>query len=83
MMYQDKIVLDPYDHPVRDFLELPATISTDEPGCMIEFHLRKNRQISAYDLMGKQIACSLSLTLLKAYSSNEKIIRQLERSAAQ
>lgn len=53
MMYNGMVVLDPYDHPVRNFPELPDCLSTQTSGMWIEHYLRKNLEIKAYDLMGK------------------------------
>lgn len=48
-----KVLLDPYDHPIRNFPELPATLSTEMKGWEVEHHLRKNLAIKPYDLMGQ------------------------------
>lgn len=48
-----KVLLDPYDHPIRSFPELPATLSTETKGWEVEYYLRKNLDIRPYDLMGE------------------------------
>ena len=53
MEYDGRIVLDGYDHPVREFPELPATLSTEMSGCEVEYYLRQNQAIKPYDLMGR------------------------------
>ena len=58
MMYkmfdERMVVLDPYNHPVRDFPgELPVTLSTQISGAEIEYYMRKNSEITLYDLMGQ------------------------------
>lgn len=53
MMYHGRVVLDPFDHPVREFgRELPATLSTEMKGDEVEYYLRKNLAIKVYDLIG-------------------------------
>ena len=52
--FQGRVLLDPYDHGIRDFpTELPPALSTYVEGWEIEHYLRKNSQIKPYDLMGK------------------------------
>ena len=51
---QGKVLLDPFDHGIRDFPgELPPSLSTEIEGWEVEYYLRKNEQIKPYDLMGK------------------------------
>lgn len=70
MMYQGQVVLDPYDHPVRDFpTELPPTLSTEMNGWEIEYYLRQNRAIKAYDLMGKYL-CPSRTSMLTHFDSS-------------
>ncbi|KAL6720525.1 hypothetical protein ACLMJK_002449 [Lecanora helva] len=52
--YGSRIVLDPYDHGIRDFPgELPVALSTEIEGWEIEYYLRKNNEIKPYDLMAR------------------------------
>ncbi len=48
-----RVLLDPYGHPIRNFPELPATLSTEMKGWEVEHHLRKDLAIKPYDLMGE------------------------------
>lgn len=48
-----KVLLDPFDHPIRNFPELPATLSTEMKGWEVQYYLLKNLEIKTYDLMGK------------------------------
>ena len=52
LMDGNRIMLDPYDHPIRDFPELPVTLSSKEKGMWIEYYMRQNKEIRPYDLMG-------------------------------
>ena len=52
LMDGDRVMLDPYDHPIRDFPELPVTLSSKEKGMWIEYYMRQNKEIKPYDLMG-------------------------------
>lgn len=51
--YLQEVLLDPYDHPIRNFSELPPTLSTEMKGWEVEYYLRKNLDIKVYDLMGE------------------------------
>ena len=54
MMDGGKIMLDPYDHPIRDFgLHLPIVLSSQMKGWEIENYMRKNSAITIYDLIGR------------------------------
>ena len=57
LMDGDRVMLDPYDHPIRDFPELPVTLSSKEKGMWIEYYMRQNKEIKPYDLMGMWIPC--------------------------
>ncbi len=58
MMVDGKVVLDPYNHPVRDFPgELPVCLSTAISGAEVELYTRRNPEIHPYDLMGESAAC--------------------------
>ena len=46
----DRLMLDLYDCPIRDFTELPATICYSEKGLFIECYPRRNREFKPYDL---------------------------------
>lgn len=59
-----RVLLDPYDYPIRNFPELPATLSTDMKGWEVEHHLRKNLAIKSYDLMGKYSVPGKPIVLL-------------------
>ena len=49
----NRIMLDPYDHPIRDFPgELPIVLSDTLHGVWVEYYLRSNREIKVYDLIG-------------------------------
>lgn len=53
LMDEDQIMLDPYDHPIRNFPgELPVILSSKIDGLWVEYYLRQNAEIKAYDLMG-------------------------------
>ena len=52
VMDGNRVMLDPYDHPIRDFPELPVTLSSKEKGMWIEYYMRQNKEIKPYDLMG-------------------------------
>lgn len=52
LMDGSRVILDPYDHPIRDFAELPVTLSSKEKGMWIEYYMRQNKEIKPYDLMG-------------------------------
>ena len=53
--FQGRVLLDPFDHGIRDFPgELPPCLSTNVEGWEIEHYKRRNSQINTYDLMGKQ-----------------------------
>ena len=52
LMDGNRVMLDPYDHPIRDFPELPLTLSSKEKGMWIEYYMRQNKEIKPYDLMG-------------------------------
>ena len=52
LMDGNRVMLDPYDHPIRDFPELPVTLSSKENGMWIEYYMRQNKEIKPYDLMG-------------------------------
>ena len=54
VMDGDRIVLDAFDHGLRNFgNQLPMYVSSELEGHDIEHYLRRNRQISVYDLIGK------------------------------
>ena len=48
-----RIVLDAFDHGLRNFgHQLPMYVSSELEGHDIEDYLRRNREISVYDLVG-------------------------------
>lgn len=50
---EGRIVLDAFDHGLRDFgNQLPMYVSSELEGHDIEDYLRRNREISVYDLVG-------------------------------
>ena len=46
------IILDPFDHGLRNFPELPLVLSSELGGCDIEYYYRQNAEIADYDLIG-------------------------------
>ena len=53
VMYEDRIVLDAFDHGLRNFgSQLPMYVSSELEGHDIEDYLRRNWEISMYDLVG-------------------------------
>lgn len=49
-----RVMLDPFDHPIRDFgNDLPIVLSSRMAGWEIENDLRRNGAIRVYDLAGK------------------------------
>ena len=54
VMDEGRIVLDGFDHGLRNFgSQLPMYVSSELEGHDIEDYLRRNWQISMYDLVGK------------------------------
>ena len=51
--YRGRIILDSYDHGLRDFSELPKALSTELSGADIEYYRRQNATISDYDLIAR------------------------------
>ena len=52
VMDRDRIVLDAFDHGLRNFgNQLPLYVSSELEGHDIEDYLRRNREISVYDLV--------------------------------
>ena len=50
-----RVMLDPYDHPIRNFgNELPIIISSEIQGWEVENYLRRNHAIKVYDLVGEK-----------------------------
>ena len=57
VMDEGRIVLDAFDHGLRNFgHQLPIYISSELEGHDIEDYLRRNREISVYDLVGTYLA---------------------------
>ena len=55
VMDHGRIVLDAFDHGLRNFGDqLPMYVSSELEGHDIEHYLRRNREISVYDLIGKR-----------------------------
>lgn len=53
VMNEGRIVLDAFDHGLRNFCnQLPMYVSSELEGHDIEYYLRRNREISVYDLVG-------------------------------
>ena len=53
-MYHGHIILDAFDHGLRDFPELPVVLSSELEGSDIEYYYRQNGEIADYDLVGMQ-----------------------------
>jgi len=53
MMDRTRIVLDAWDHGIRDFRELPEAISSALEGHDVEDLMRRNLAIKLYDVLGK------------------------------
>lgn len=53
MMYGDKIVLDPDNRPVRNFQEIPLTVSSKVEGWLMEAIRRQNHQITPSDFRAR------------------------------
>ena len=49
----DRIILDNFDHGLRDFSHLPKVLSTELAGEDIEYFYRQNGEVADYDLTGK------------------------------
>ena len=47
-----RIVLDAFDHGLRNFPELPVVLSSELEGSDIEYYYRQNAEIADYDLVG-------------------------------
>lgn len=53
VMNEGRIILDAFDHGLRNFRDqLPMYVSSELEGHDIEDYLRRNREISVYDLVG-------------------------------
>ena len=61
--YNGRIILDPFDHGLRNFPELPVALSSELEGCDIEYYYRQNAEIADYDLIG-MLEQSLGLLVL-------------------
>lgn len=55
MMDKGRIVLDPDNHPVRNFREIPVTISSAVEGWLMEAIRRTNSKISAADFRARML----------------------------
>ncbi|KAK4694553.1 hypothetical protein P7C71_g3046, partial [Lecanoromycetidae sp. Uapishka_2] len=54
LIYHGRVMLDPFDHPIRDFgRDLPIVLSTELKGDEVEHYLRKNLAIKIYDLIAR------------------------------
>ena len=49
---EGRIVLDAYDHGIRNFLHLPKMLSSELSGYDIEYYYRQNAETTDYDLIG-------------------------------
>ncbi len=47
-----RIILDAFDHGLRNFPELPVALSSELEGSDIEYYYRQNAEIADYDLIG-------------------------------
>lgn len=54
-IYKDRVVLDPEDHPVLDWPEVPATFSSKIEGWLQEFISRKYFQFALKDFVARMI----------------------------
>ena len=61
--YNGRIILDAFDHGLRNFPELPVALSSELEGSDIEYYYRQNVEISDYDLAG-MLKYSLGLVVL-------------------
>ena len=58
VMDAGRVVLDPYDHAIRDFgNDLPLCLSSQIEGHDIETYMRRNKEITFYDLIGESTEC--------------------------
>lgn len=60
MQHAGRVILDQDDHRIRDFPELPSTLSTALEGHNIELYRRQNDKIDYVDLIGKCLTTRLS-----------------------
>ena len=51
-MYHGHVILDAFDHGLRNFPELPVVLSSELEGSDIEYYYRQNAEIADYDLVG-------------------------------
>lgn len=70
----DDIVLDAFDHGIRDFGDaMPLCLSTEIEGHDIETYKRRNMKIALYDIIGKWESIPESFLLLTfSFSSNAR-----------
>lgn len=66
MKWDGKVVLDPCDNPVRDHKNIPLTLSSQLPGCKMQWMKMENDDI-------KQIDCMYTPTL-KSYWTNRTLV---------
>ena len=65
------IVLDPFDHGIRDFgTDIPLCLSSHIDGRDVETYMRRNAEISFYDLIGNFIYPSIPVSANFFRSSN-------------
>lgn len=62
MRHDNQIVLDPWDHGVRDFPELPGVLSSALEGYDVEMFMRSNLAIALYDILGMWYRCRRKYT---------------------
>ena len=55
MMFDKKVVLDHDNHPVRDFEDIPATLSSEAEGWLLEAISRIDRRITKVDLRARMV----------------------------
>lgn len=71
LMYNDHVMLDPFDHPIRNFgRDLPIVLSTELKGDEVEHYLRKNLAMKVYDLICMYSPAKV-LLVLTAYQQLE------------
>ncbi|KAL2038871.1 hypothetical protein N7G274_008393 [Stereocaulon virgatum] len=53
LLDEGRIVLDAFDHGIRDFPHLPKVLSSELEGHDIEYYCRQNAQLTDYDLIAR------------------------------
>ena len=84
MMHRGRVVLDPDNHEIKDFPELPKILSSELEGRDIEYYMRKNMAIgngemSYYDIRGKPSSFLYRVSLTRFYSADAFNIPQRQQ----